>query len=564
MEKEKLVDLVKRVQSGDGDAATALYESFSKDLYFHIRKTVEDPDLTEDLLQETFIEIYQTIEKLQEPAAFLTWSRQIAYHKCTAYFRKSRELLADENEDGYSVFDTVEEERAEFIPHEALDKEDLKDTIRGIISELPPEQRSAIMMRYFEELPVSEIAEVQQVSEGTVKSRLNYGRKAIKDAVEKYEEKNGIKLHCVGIVPLLLWLARGTKSAAAASTTSTLATGAAQVALEGAKAAAAQGVRQATVEGAKHATTEGAKQVAKSATKGVAAKVVAGIAATAVVSSLATATVMQQLDTPQESAETTISNTQYFEQDTTDVPVVVTDPTEATLPLPAAGSAWVGFGEAGGYPRWFDMTLTNVSETQISGNLKLTYGANTYHTTAFSGSGTVNEDKITYTITLATPHLLTDLWSITLESLNLVYDRDARTFTMDDQYGVTLRDVADIQEQTLPTGTWTGMGSDDGYLGTIGEHLFNLVIDEHSTTAISGHLTVSYQGIVDHDTAFTGRCRPRNADGSFSFDIVLETTRTAEAVIEITVEDLILTYDPGENTFSITGIQFYDVIMEKS
>lgn len=559
MEKEKLIALVQGVQQGDPDAATALYDGVSRDLYYHIRKTVEDQDLAEDLLQETFIEIFQTIDKLQEPAAFVTWSRQIAYHKCTAHFRKRHELLADENEDGYSVFDTVEEERTEFIPHEALDKEDLKDTIRGIISELPPEQRSAIMMRYFEELSVADIAKVQDVSEGTVKSRLNYGRKAIKEAVKKYEKKNGIKLHSVAILPLILWYFRqlSTGSASAAG-------GAAAVSgtLEGAKVAAA--ATKTAAAGAKSVAAQGAKQAAKKTAKGAAARFIAGIAATAVASSLATATVMQRFQPAADPVSTTAATVSRQEQEQENTLVVDNTAPEDPLALPAAGSAWVGFGEAAGFTRWFDMTLTSVSETQISGNLKLTYGAKTDHDTTFSGSGTASEDKITYTITLAKPHLLSDMWEVTLESLDLVYDRHARTFTMDDQYGVILRDVADIQEQTLPTGTWTGMGSDDGYLGTIGEHLFNLVIDEHSTTAISGHLTVSYQGIVDHDTAFTGRCMPRDADGTFSYDIVLETTRTAEAVIAITVEDLILTYDPGTDTFSITGIQFYDVIMEKA
>ena len=57
-------------------------------------------------------------------------------------------------------------------------------------------------------MSVKEIAEVQGVTEGTVKSRLNYGRKSIKQAVEGYEKKNGVKPRCVGAIPLLLWLFR--------------------------------------------------------------------------------------------------------------------------------------------------------------------------------------------------------------------------------------------------------------------------------------------------------------------------------------------------------------------
>jgi RNA polymerase sigma factor (sigma-70 family) len=179
MEKAELTRLVRALQNGESEAAGQLYDAFQPDIYYFIKKTVQDPTLAEDLTQDTFMEILQTIDKLQEPAAFVTWSRQIAYHRCTAHFRKRTELLADESEDGYSVFDTIEEDRTEFLPDEALDKADLQKTIHEMIDALSEEQRSAIMMRYFDELPVKQIAQIQGVSEGTVKSRLNYGRKAI-------------------------------------------------------------------------------------------------------------------------------------------------------------------------------------------------------------------------------------------------------------------------------------------------------------------------------------------------------------------------------------------------
>lgn len=209
MEKEKLTQLVKALQNGSEDAVTGLYNGCYNDIYYYILKTLDnrnDPELAADLTQDTFIEIIQTIGKLQDPEAFITWSRKIAYHRCTAYFRKRHELLADEQEDGSTIFDTMVEEREEFIPGEALDKEDLKNTIRQMIDSLPEEQRSAIMMRYFEELSVQQIASIQSTTEGTVKSRLNYGRKAIKGKVEEYEKKNGIKLHSIALLPLMYFL----------------------------------------------------------------------------------------------------------------------------------------------------------------------------------------------------------------------------------------------------------------------------------------------------------------------------------------------------------------------
>ena len=277
MEKEKLVSMVKLVQSGDEQAFTQMYNAFHNDLYYYIYKTVNDQELAADLTQDAFIEILQNIHSLQEPAAFITWSRQIAYRRCTAYFKKRHEYLAEEDEDGYSVFDTIAEDRAEFIPDEALDKEDLRKTIQNMINDLPEEQRAALMMRYFDEISVADIARIQGVSEGTVKSRLNYGRKAIKQSVEDYEKKNNIKLRCVGIVPLLLWLLREYRLANGLSLT----TG--QASATGAAAAiSAAGTATAATATAAAATGAAATAATAAVTGGLIAKVVAGVVAAAV------------------------------------------------------------------------------------------------------------------------------------------------------------------------------------------------------------------------------------------------------------------------------------------
>lgn len=210
MEREQLVSLVTRAQSGDGSALNELFNAFYDNVYYFALKTVKDSDLAADITQEAFVEILSTINNLKEPAAFVTWMKQITYHQCTRYFKKKKDVLVDETEDGDTIFDTVKEENSDFIPDEALDKDDFKKTILAILDELSEEQRSATVMYYFEELSVKQIAEIQGVSEGTVKSRLNYARKAIKASVEEYEKKNGIKLHAIPFFPLLHWIFEST------------------------------------------------------------------------------------------------------------------------------------------------------------------------------------------------------------------------------------------------------------------------------------------------------------------------------------------------------------------
>lgn len=225
MEREQLVSLVTRAQNGDGNALNELFNAFYDNVYYFALKTVKDSDLAADITQESFVEILSTINNLKEPAAFVTWMKQITYHQCTRYFKKKKDVLVDETEDGDTIFDTVKEENSDFIPDEALDKDDFKKTILAILDELSEEQRSATVMYYFDELSVKQIAEIQGVSEGTIKSRLNYARKAIKASVEEYEKKNGIKLHAIPFFPLIHWVFKGAVETMPLATAETVAGG---------------------------------------------------------------------------------------------------------------------------------------------------------------------------------------------------------------------------------------------------------------------------------------------------------------------------------------------------
>ena len=134
MDPAKLISLVIATQAGDSSAINELFNAFYNDVYFFALKTCGDEDTACEVTQETFIEIINTIGSLQEPAAFVTWMKQIAYHQCTRFFRKQKsrdkyETLAEENEDGVSVVDFAAEDRQEFIPDEAVNQKDFRRVI---------------------------------------------------------------------------------------------------------------------------------------------------------------------------------------------------------------------------------------------------------------------------------------------------------------------------------------------------------------------------------------------------------------------------------------------------
>jgi RNA polymerase sigma factor (sigma-70 family) len=210
-DKQKLTELVIKAQAGDQDALNDLIGACYEDLYYFAYQTVKDPDTASDIIQDSCIKIITNLDKLQSPDAFHVWARNITYHQCAQHFRQVKEVQPLETEDGESVLDSLPDESEGSLPEQVVEDKEFQKTMQDMLDSLPTEQRSAMMLYYYEKLSVKQIAEVFETSEGTIKSRLNYGRKAMKGKVEEYEKKNGVRLHSSLLPLLLLWMFRGTK-----------------------------------------------------------------------------------------------------------------------------------------------------------------------------------------------------------------------------------------------------------------------------------------------------------------------------------------------------------------
>lgn len=204
--KQKLTELVIKAQAGDQDALNDLIGACYEDLYYFAYQTVKDPDTASDIIQDSCIKIITNLDKLQSPEAFSVWARNITYNHCAMHFRKTKEVQPLETEDGESILDSLPDESEGSLPEQVVEDKEFQKTMQDMLDSLPGEQRSAMMLYYYEKLSVKQIAEVFETSEGTIKSRLNYGRKAMKGKVEEYEKKNGVRLHSSLLPLLLLWL----------------------------------------------------------------------------------------------------------------------------------------------------------------------------------------------------------------------------------------------------------------------------------------------------------------------------------------------------------------------
>lgn len=207
-EKEKIVKLVNRIQNQDSTATELLYKLLANKIYYYALKLVRNPEDAKDIMQESFIQAFQKIDTLQQPESFCSWLYCITSNKCKNFFKKNSKVTLMETEMLEDV-EWIDDDEA-ILPESALNQAETADLMKQIIDQLPEAQRSCIILYYFNELSVKEIAQALECSEGTIKSRLNYGRKQIKEGVLELEHKKGTKLYNLAPLSLLLSLLRNT------------------------------------------------------------------------------------------------------------------------------------------------------------------------------------------------------------------------------------------------------------------------------------------------------------------------------------------------------------------
>ena len=204
---EKLAEKVKLLKSGDNDAFTYVYEESYKYLYTCVIHIVKDEDTAQDMLQDTYVEVYKNISQLKEAEDFLSWAATIANRKCYAYIKKDRDILVEEQTDDEGneedFFESVADDES-FIPENIFDNKEKIKMIRDIIDSLTDEQRACVIGFYYNEQKQDEIAKLLNIPVNTVKSHLNRAKAKIKDAVGDIEKKQGVKLYSFSPFMLLL------------------------------------------------------------------------------------------------------------------------------------------------------------------------------------------------------------------------------------------------------------------------------------------------------------------------------------------------------------------------
>lgn len=187
MNAAKLSDyeLIVRYQSGDESALKALIDRYQKRLFSYILISVKNKELAEDIFQDTFIKVINTIRSgnYHEEGKFFQWIMRIANNLKIDYYRKVQRIPIFEGNGEYDIFDLIGS-KEESVEHKMF-KEQVYSDLTRMLDYLPEEQKSVIQMRIYQDYSFKEIAAMTGVSINTALGRMRYALINLRKIIEK-------------------------------------------------------------------------------------------------------------------------------------------------------------------------------------------------------------------------------------------------------------------------------------------------------------------------------------------------------------------------------------------
>lgn len=195
---------VEKAKQGDQQAKEVLYTETCQHMFFLAKSIVKSDEEAMDIIHDSYICVFQKLDNIKNLSGFKSYLRTTVVNRCKNYLSKKKPLyLSDMTEDGEDF--ELEDIDGE-IPDELLENKDVIECVRRVVESLPEEQRMCVILRYYDEMSLQEIADTLEVSLGTVKSRLSRANKKMRDEIERLEKEENKKFRC--IIPFF-WLRAG-------------------------------------------------------------------------------------------------------------------------------------------------------------------------------------------------------------------------------------------------------------------------------------------------------------------------------------------------------------------
>lgn len=152
-----------------------LMDAYQTRLYWHIRRLVVDHCVAQDVLQDTFVKVYQNFHQFKQESKLYTWLYRISTNEALQHLNKQNKMKMMDEDADYHLRNSIaplenEEDKIHLLLNEAIDK-------------LPEKQKLVFNMRYFDDLPYEEISQIVDMSVGTLKTNYHYAKQKIEEYI---------------------------------------------------------------------------------------------------------------------------------------------------------------------------------------------------------------------------------------------------------------------------------------------------------------------------------------------------------------------------------------------
>jgi RNA polymerase sigma factor (sigma-70 family) len=167
-------ELIVRYRQGDEQSLKELITRHQRKVFTSIYLLIKDRELAEDIFQDTFIKVINTLKagNYNEEGKFLSWVMRIGHNLVIDHFRRQQKMPMARDTEEYSLFDFIP--LADENVEDKIIKGQIHDTVRRMIDELPDDQREVVIMRHYGNMSFKEIADITNVSINTSLGRMRY------------------------------------------------------------------------------------------------------------------------------------------------------------------------------------------------------------------------------------------------------------------------------------------------------------------------------------------------------------------------------------------------------
>jgi len=179
--------LINLYLQGEERAFEELLSRHQQKIYTSIYLFVKDQSVAEDIFQEVFIKIIDTLRKgkYNHEGKFLQWAMRIAYNMCVDTFRRNKRRPYVSATETFDIFDVLQSPEA--TAEQNIIRSQTHEKVRQLVDALPPEQREVVILRHYADMSFKEIAKLTRVSINTALGRMRYALINMRKMIEERE-----------------------------------------------------------------------------------------------------------------------------------------------------------------------------------------------------------------------------------------------------------------------------------------------------------------------------------------------------------------------------------------